>query len=93
MSEEIQDTSGGIDTYEVAFDLEEAETLEGRPGKSLEVIERDRDRDRHRHRQGERGVREREREKLRKLFLKKSLLLLKFLFSSRFFAKTRFTLV
>ncbi|GFN91558.1 malignant fibrous histiocytoma-amplified sequence 1-like protein [Plakobranchus ocellatus] len=37
MSEEIQDTSGGIDTYEMAFDLEEAETLEGRPGKSLEL--------------------------------------------------------
>ncbi|GFS14041.1 malignant fibrous histiocytoma-amplified sequence 1-like [Elysia marginata] len=37
MSEEIQDTSGGIDTYEVAFDLEEADTLEGRPGKSLEL--------------------------------------------------------
>ena len=37
MSEEIQDTSGGIDTYEVAFDLEEADALEGRPGKSLEV--------------------------------------------------------
>ncbi|RUS72809.1 hypothetical protein EGW08_019433, partial [Elysia chlorotica] len=37
MSEEIQDTSGGIDTYEMAFDLEEADALEGRPGKSLEV--------------------------------------------------------
>ncbi|KAK3776900.1 hypothetical protein RRG08_024671 [Elysia crispata] len=37
MSEEIQDTSGGIDTYEVAFDLEEADALEGRPGKSLEL--------------------------------------------------------
>ena len=45
MSEEIQDTSGGIDTYEVAFDLEEAETLEGRPGKSLEVRERQTDRE------------------------------------------------
>ncbi|XP_005096406.2 malignant fibrous histiocytoma-amplified sequence 1 homolog [Aplysia californica] len=37
MSEEIQDSSAGIDTYDLAFDLEEDDVEEGRPGRALEL--------------------------------------------------------